>query len=536
MPDTHIQSADKNIVDKRRGGNSVRQSLRDIKHVRIEPEPSAQDFVGELLKRHAKVQWLYKLAFFLTIVLAGWLGSSIINQTVLVGWMAVSGLAAFGQMFAAKRFLGLLPSLKDEKKWLKIFCAAQVTSGLIWAAFFIVLPWNGEGGLINSITFASSMVIMALALLTASNLRFGVVMATLPFVLVAALRVSWDGNMAGLGMAAVLVGACLFFEHIGSHMRASWATHLHSEVVRDQLIVELEAATAISDEARRRAEEANLAKSRFLATMSHELRTPLNAILGFSEVMSNEVMGPLGNDHYREYITDIHSSGSHLLNLINEILDLSRVEAGRYEMNEEPVSLTHAAEETQQMMKLKANKKQINIIMQSQPCLPEMRADARAVRQIILNLLTKALKFTPEGGTIWVKVGWTAGGGQYVSIKDSGPGIPEDEIPVVLSSFGQGSIAIKSAEQGTGLGLPIVQALVHMHDGHFELKSKLREGTEVIATFPRGRVLATMIPGTAATMHKPTGNQEFSKARQKVSAPPMVGIGGVEAEPEAAAG
>ena len=112
------------------------------------------------------------------------------------------------------------------------------------------------------------------------------------------------------------------------------------------MIVELEEATSISDEARRRAEEANLAKSRFLATMSHELRTPLNAILGFSEVMSNEVMGPLNNEHYKEYVRDIHRSGSHLLKLINEILDLSRVEAGRYEMNEEPLCLTHAAEES----------------------------------------------------------------------------------------------------------------------------------------------------------------------------------------------
>jgi two-component system cell cycle sensor histidine kinase PleC len=116
------------------------------------------------------------------------------------------------------------------------------------------------------------------------------------------------------------------------------------------------------------------------------------------------------------------------------------------------------------------------------------------VRQIVLNLLSNAIKFTQRGGEIEVKVGWTAGGGQYVSVRDNGPGIPEEEIPVVLSSFGQGSIAIKSAEQGTGLGLPIVQALVHMHEGTFDLKSKLREGTEAIATFPRSRVMETLPP------------------------------------------
>jgi two-component system cell cycle sensor histidine kinase PleC len=146
------------------------------------------------------------------------------------------------------------------------------------------------------------------------------------------------------------------------------------------------------------------------------------------------------------------------------------------------------------MLQLKAKNKGISILLQFQDGLPQIWADERAVRQIVLNLLSNALKFTPSGGTIWIKVGWTSTGGQYLSVRDTGPGIPEEEIPVVLSSFGQGSIAIKSAEQGTGLGLPIVQALMHMHNGKFELKSRLREGTEVIATFPRSRVLEIMPP------------------------------------------
>ncbi|MDX1729921.1 MAG: ATP-binding protein, partial [Aurantimonas coralicida] len=124
--------------------------------------------------------------------------------------------------------------------------------------------------------------------------------------------------------------------------------------------------------------------------------------------------------------------------------------------------------------------------------LPAMWADERSLRQIILNLLSNAVKFTPRGGEITLRVGWTAGGGQYLAVKDNGPGIPEEEIPIVLSSFGQGSIAIKSAEQGTGLGLPIVQALMKMHDGSFELRSRLREGTEAIAIFPNSRVLEVM--------------------------------------------
>ncbi len=141
---------------------------------------------------------------------------------------------------------------------------------------------------------------------------------------------------------------------------------------------------------------------------------------------------------------------------------------------------------------MKAQSKQTRIVRNYEPNLPRLFADERAVRQIVLNLLSNAVKFTPQGGEVAIIVGWTAGGGQYVAVRDNGPGIPPEEIPIVLSAFGQGSIAIKSAEQGTGLGLPIVQALVHMHGGQFDLHSKLREGTEAVATFPASRVLEPM--------------------------------------------
>jgi two-component system cell cycle sensor histidine kinase PleC len=290
----------------------------------------------------------------------------------------------------------------------------------------------------------------------------------------------------------MLIAALIFFSFISAHYRRSAVKTLEFQSEKDALIAELETAKSVSDEARRRAEEANLAKSRFLASMSHELRTPLNAILGFSEVMADEVLGPIENDSYRDYAKDIHASGKHLLNLINEILDLSRIEAGRYALNEEAIKLAHVADECIHMMQLKARNKDIRIIPQFEEALPRIWADERSIRQIVLNLLSNAVKFTPPGGQVTVKVGWTAGGGQYVSIKDNGPGIPPEEIPVVLAAFGQGSIAIKNAEEGTGLGLPIVQALAHMHGGEFNLNSRLREGTEALVTFPHSRVMEEM--------------------------------------------
>jgi two-component system cell cycle sensor histidine kinase PleC len=164
------------------------------------------------------------------------------------------------------------------------------------------------------------------------------------------------------------------------------------------------------------------------------------------------------------------------------------------------VTLEHIVEECCHLMELKARNKDIRIVQEFEPNLPRLFADERSLRQITLNLLSNAVKFAPSGSDVRVRIGWTAGGGQYVSIKDNGPGIPEEEIPVVLSAFGQGSIAIKSAEEGTGLGLPIVQGLLALHGGEFKLNSRLREGTEAIAIFPPQRVMEELplVPQTRA--------------------------------------
>jgi two-component system, cell cycle sensor histidine kinase PleC len=206
------------------------------------------------------------------------------------------------------------------------------------------------------------------------------------------------------------------------------------------------------------------------------LRTPVNAILGFSEVMKGELFGSHAIASYKEYSNDIHASGQHLLMLINEILDLSRIEAGRFDLKEEAVALTHIVEECEHLLGLLAKKRQITMEKAADPDLPRIWADECALRQVVLNLLSNAIKFTPQGGLIKIRVGWTMSGSQFVAVRDSGPGIPEDEIPLVMSSFGRGR-------------LPIVKGLVELHGGTFTLKSKLREGTEVIVIFPPERVM-----------------------------------------------
>ena len=303
-----------------------------------------------------------------------------------------------------------------------------------------------------------------------------------------------QGDLHNYILGIMAIAAQGYFTLLAHRLYSAGLATLVARAEKDALIGELEQAKLISDDARRRAEGSNIAKSQFLAQMSHELRTPLNAILGFSEVMKTEVFGPHTVPAYKDYSNDIHNSGQHLLNLINEILDLSRIEAGRYELNEEPVSLTNVVEDCHHLLTLRAKNRGITIHEVFEPELPRLWADERALRQVCLNLLSNAIKFTPSGGEVWLKVGWTASGGQYMSVKDTGPGIPEEEIPVVLSKFGQGSNAIKSAEQGTGLGLPIAKNLIELHGGTFTLKSKVRIGTELIATFPPERVMAALPP------------------------------------------
>ena len=375
--------------------------------------------------------------------------------------------------------------------WRAKITAAEFFYGVCWAGItFISIDTQGEAA--HTFIFAAVLVVISMRMLFASTVMPILYAGTVPMTIALVIRFALLGTPFYWAMAAMAIGVHLYFLWLMKGLNVTVVAMLEFRAEKDALIAELEQAKSISDEARLLAEEANLAKSRFLATMSHELRTPLNAILGFSEIMRAEILGPHNNPTYKEYAGDIHQSGQHLLNLINEILDISRIEAGRYELNEGPVTLAEVAENCHRLMRLRAENKGLKIIESFEPDLPQLWADERAVRQICLNLLSNAIKFTPSGGTITLKIGKSQSGDQFLSVKDTGPGIPEEEIPRVLRSFGQGSLAHETAEGGTGLGLPITKGLTELHEGRFELKSKLRYGTEVVITFPRKRVMQAL--------------------------------------------
>lgn len=414
-----------------------------------------------------------------------------IPTVVPLVWLAATETVLGATFGLARMFLAQPAERVRLPTWRRRFVVAELADGIAWAMGVRVLTQVVDGAANGFAVFVVLMVGAITAMLSAT-VPIAVYAGLAPLGVVMGLQFAAIHDVASGLLLAMTATAFLFFLVLARKLQAASLATIQSRAEKDAIFVELDQAKANSDEARRRAEEANLAKSRFLATMSHELRTPLNAILGFSEVMKNEVFGPHATASYKEYSADIHGSGQHLLDLINEILDLSRIEAGRYELQEEAIQLAWLVGDCRHMLNLRAKAKNQTIREFIDPSLPRIWADERAVRQIVLNILTNAVKFTPQGGDIVVKVGWTSSGGQYVSVKDTGPGIPEEEIPIVMSSFGRGALALKTAEQGSGLGLPIVKGLIELHGGGFQLKSKPREGTEVIVTFPALRAMDTL--------------------------------------------
>ncbi|MGZ5921205.1 MAG: sensor histidine kinase [Rhizomicrobium sp.] len=245
----------------------------------------------------------------------------------------------------------------------------------------------------------------------------------------------------------------------------------------------------LSDLAKARiaAEGSNMAKANFLANMSHELRTPLNAILGFSEIIKSAAFGPIGSN-YREYAGDIHSSGAHLLSLINEVLDLSKLEAGQFELVEQHVNLVDLVESSTRFVEPQAQKGHVGLSHSIEPAVSLIRADERRMRQILINILANAVKFTPPGGQVGLAVRRT-GKGLLIQISDTGIGIPADKIEMAMEPFSQVEAGANRHYQGTGLGLPLAKRLVELHGGSLSLESEVSLGTVVSILLPPDRIL-----------------------------------------------
>ncbi|MFB9354346.1 PAS domain-containing sensor histidine kinase [Sneathiella chinensis] len=237
-------------------------------------------------------------------------------------------------------------------------------------------------------------------------------------------------------------------------------------------------------DAKVRAEEGTKAKSLFLANMSHELRTPLNAVIGFAEVIQQEMFGPVGSPRYKQYAENIHSSGQHLLSLINDVLDFSRLEAGQEEIRKEPIKIEEIISWTSMMLASKAEEKKISLDVAVDKRLV-IQGDLRKLRQVMINLVNNALKFTAEGGRISIRTNTDSDNYFSILVRDNGCGISEAEIRQVMRPFGRTSSSVSKSIEGTGLGLPLSKSIVEMHDGEMRIESEVGKGTTVEIRLPR---------------------------------------------------
>ncbi|CAA7618798.1 PAS domain-containing sensor histidine kinase [Magnetospirillum sp. UT-4] len=258
-------------------------------------------------------------------------------------------------------------------------------------------------------------------------------------------------------------------------------------VVRD--ISARRAATDALAQAVHRAEIASQAKSDLLANMSHELRTPLNAVIGFSEALLSGMLGEVANARHREYLGDIKASGEHLLRLINEILDLSAIEAGRLELDDRPVAVDGMVEAVMRLLRIQAEAGGVALSASLPADLPRLRGDERRLTQVVLNLASNAVKYTPAGGRVEITAVLTPAGGLRLAVTDTGIGMTTEDIAKAMSRFGRVESGLARKHEGTGIGLPLARSLAELHGASLAVDSQPGHGTTVTVTFPTWRVL-----------------------------------------------
>ena len=371
---------------------------------------------------------------------------------------------------------------------LNVFPAHGVAG--MWGVLAVGLFVDG-----NTDGIAGDMGVQALGLAVISVWAFGISFVGLWLVnRWSPLRVSFEGEHVGLNISEHEASTeqfelVRFMEQ--QRQSGNFSQQAPVDPTSDLGIVAYQYNQVLSqlDGALSKAEIANRAKSDFLANMSHELRTPLNSIIGFSEIMKGEVFGRLGNDKYKSYVGDIHMSANHLLSVISDILDISKIESGETKLEEAPLSFDDVIKSATRLVSPAAQKKRIIISPNLKHGLPNFLGDERLIKQILVNLLSNAVKFTDPEGDISISTGQNDDGGLWLSVTDSGTGIAKEDLDYVLKPFTQGVATAMHAHEGTGLGLPLCDQLADLHGGRVDIESELGVGTSVRVSFPPERTI-----------------------------------------------
>lgn len=403
-------------------------------------------------------------------------------------WHDTASIVAFIVVSSALSVIAQIFYVRAEAHSARIADYRVCNAYFMAHSLFTVAAMAVVGMLWTPGAFASNLFVM-LVLVVCATVRASHQAAHLPSAALSAIYfvvgiglLLWEGT--GLDLSMVVLGLSV------AAMLADLTWRMHRTV--EAMLKLSQSERALLNDQRRLLDElrvANEAKSQFMARMSHELRTPLNAVIGFSDVMLHETMGPVGTPVYVDYLKHINGSGAHLLQLINDILDLSKIEAGRFELREGSVEPHDAVEDALAMVRLRAEEGGI-ALMNEVPGGITLRADSLALRQIVINLVSNAVKFTPPGGSVRCSGGVLSDGSFQMRVEDTGHGIPAEDMDWVFKPFGQSESGYHARERGTGLGLPIVRSLMELHGGTAALASTVGKGTAVTITFPARRLEA----------------------------------------------
>jgi signal transduction histidine kinase len=403
----------------------------------------------------------------------------------LFGWAALLFAVQGLRFLLWRRFRRVQPDDARVLAWVWPVTALTTLGGLLWGLLsgaFYTLP-DTEMRIFVVFIVTGMMTGGAMSLTAYMPAYYG-------YLFAATLPILANFVAHGTGTSLLMAGATAIYMAVLVAM-ARTANH----DVRDLIALQLDKTALARDlgRAKEAAEDANRVKSQFLANMSHELRTPLNAIIGFSDVIAKQLFGPIGNPRYRDYVADINNSGCHLLRLVNDILDLSKLEAGAFVLSDGLVDLGQIVADCVSLMRPQAEESQLALAVEMPTVLPPLRADELRLKQVLLNLLANAVKFSRPGGRVAIVVGVAAGGGLVVTVSDGGIGMDVEEVEIALQPFRQVESSANRRFAGTGLGLPLAKSLVEKHGGTLHVDSKRDAGTTVTVTLPAWRVTA-MIP------------------------------------------
>jgi two-component system cell cycle sensor histidine kinase PleC len=369
------------------------------------------------------------------------------------------------------------------QSWFPRFVGVQIGFSIAWG----LIPWLlwDSGNPLNPV-FLAIAVCCALGTLAVSRVNhMDMFLAALaPLLAIDVLRFVIGGTWIDMAIAVVLpmFAAQFFMDGRRLTHRLDEDSRLRFEV--EDLARELEEARDEALRKRFEAETANASKTAFLANMSHELRTPLNAILGFSEIIAKECFGSVGSPRYAEYAGDIHTSGSHLLSLINDLLDVAKIEAGRMEIEPEPLDVKRTFDSALKIIGAKARERHQELVIDIDPACPQLYADERALKQILINLVSNAVKFTPDGGRICVTGSRARCGNFQIMVEDNGPGIPREKLDRIFQPFSQVDNRYDRQGGGTGLGLALVRGLTELHGGRAWIESDFGKGCRAYVILP----------------------------------------------------